>query len=133
MTNAPELLSRLQQVRRCMESPFPSDANEIRMACSALEDATEAESPEIAAAAGDLAKAGESDLAEGDSNLCLHLRLETLMARIQTAAESSRAGHVWAGSQDLTVFVRVVGEFLDDAPEPRWAEEFPAAISESAQ
>jgi hypothetical protein len=34
-------------------------------------------------------------------NLRLHLRLQTLTARIQTAAESSQAGRVWAAAQNL--------------------------------
>lgn len=36
MTNAPELLSRLQEVGRCMELPAPGAADEVRTACRAL-------------------------------------------------------------------------------------------------
>ena len=50
------------------------------------------------------------------------------MARIQTAAESSQAGRVWAAAQNLAELLVVVGKFLDRAPGPRWAEEFPAAL-----
>ena len=57
MTNAPELLSRLQEVGRCMALPFPSAAHEVRTACRALAHTTEAEGPEIAAAGQDLARA----------------------------------------------------------------------------
>src|ERR1035437_7829521 len=60
MTNAPELLSRLQEVGRCMALPFPSAAQEVRTACRALAQTTEAESAEIAAAGQDLAKAAEA-------------------------------------------------------------------------
>ena len=57
ITNAPELLSRLQEVGRCMELSSPSAADEVRTACRTLADTTEAESAEIAAAGLDLAKA----------------------------------------------------------------------------
>ena len=53
MTNAPELLSRLREVGRCMALPV-SAADEVRMACRALAHTTEAESPEIAVAGLDL-------------------------------------------------------------------------------
>ena len=89
--------------------------------------ATEAESPEIAAAGLDLAKAAEG-VSDASFNLRLHLCLQTLMARIQTAAESSQAGRIWAAAQNLAELLLVVGKFLDRAPEPRWAEEFPPAL-----
>ena len=57
MTNAPELLSRLREVGRCMELELPSAAQEVRIACRALADATKAESPQIASAGLDLARA----------------------------------------------------------------------------
>src|ERR1035437_1577366 len=127
MTNAPELLSRLQEVGRCME--LPSAAQQVRIACRALAQTTEAESPEIAAAGAglDLARAAEG-VGDSASNLRLHLCLQTLMARIQTAAESSQAGRVWAAAQNLAELLMVVGKFLDRAPEPPWAEEFPPAV-----
>ena len=65
---------------------------------------------------------------DGDANLRLHLRLQTLMARIQTAAELSEAGRIWAAAQNLAELLLVVGKFLDRAPGPRWAEEFPPAL-----
>src|ERR1035441_8716746 len=119
MTNAPELLSRLQEVGRCME--LPSAAQEVRIACRALADTTAAESAEIAA---------EAAVAVGDSasNLRLHLSLQTLMARTQAAAESSQAGRVWAVAQNLAELPLVVGKFLDRVPEPHWSEEFPPAL-----
>src|ERR1019366_4626033 len=89
---------------------------------------TEAEGPEIAAAGLGLAEAAEGDLQDASFNLRLHLCLQTLMARIQTAAESSQAGRVWAAAQNLAELLLVVGKFLDRAPEPRWAEEFPPAL-----
>ena len=125
MTNAPELLSRLQEVGRCME--LPSAAQEVRIACRALADTTAAESAEIAAAGLGLAEAA---VAVGDSasNLRLHLSLQTLMARTQAAAESSQAGRVWAVAQNLAELPLVVGKFLDRVPEPHWSEEFPPAL-----
>jgi predicted transcriptional regulator len=57
MTNAPELLSRLREVGRCMELELPSAAQEVRIACRALAETTEAESAEIAAAGLGLAEA----------------------------------------------------------------------------
>src|ERR1035441_4538880 len=98
MTNAPELLSRLREVGRCMALPSPSAADEVRAACRTLADTTEAESAEIAAAGQDLAKAAEGDLQDASFNLCLHLRQQTLMGRIQTAATSSQAGRIWAAA-----------------------------------
>src|SRR5450759_4025430 len=127
MTNAPELLSRLQEVGRCMALPFPSAAHEVRTACRALAHTTEAEGPEIASAGRDLAKAAEG-ASDSASNLRLHLRLQTLTARIQTAAESSQAGRVWTAAQNLAELLLVVGKFLDEAPEPHWSEEFPPAL-----
>jgi hypothetical protein len=50
------------------------------------------------------------------------------MARIQAAATSSQAGHIWAAAQDLAELLLVTGKFLDDAPEPSWTEEFPPAL-----
>src|ERR1039458_6896489 len=88
MRNAPELPSRLREVGRCMALPV-SAADEVRAACRALADTTEAESAEIAAAGGDLAEAAEG-ASDSASNLRLHLRLQTLMARIQTDAESNQ-------------------------------------------
>jgi len=128
MTNAPQLLSRLREVSRCMALPFPSAAQEVLIACRALAHTTEAESAEIAAAGQDLAKAAEGDLQDASFNLRLHLRLQTLMARIQAAATASQAGRVWAAAQNLAELLLVVGKFLDRAPEPRWAEEFPPAL-----
>ena len=128
MTNAPELLSRLQEVGRCMALPFPSAAQEVRTACRALAQTTEAESAEIAAAGQDLAKAAEA-VGDGHSaNLRVHLPLQTLMASIQTVAESSQAGRIWAAAQNLAELLLVVGKYLDRAPEPRWVEEFPPAL-----
>src|ERR1035441_6733609 len=124
-TNAPELLSRPQEVGRCMALASPSAADEVRTACRALADTTEAEGSEIAAAGLDLARAAEG---VSDANMRLHLCLQTLMARIQTAAESSQAGRVWAAAQNLAELLLVVGKFLDKAPEPPWAEEFPPAL-----
>src|ERR1019366_2338033 len=92
MTNAPELLSRLREVSRCMALPLPSAADEVRMACRVLADTTEAESAEIAVAGLGLAEAAAGDLQDARFNLRLHLSLQTLMARIQMAAESSQAG-----------------------------------------
>jgi hypothetical protein len=128
MRNAPELLSRLREVGRCMALAVPSAADEVRTACRALAQATEAESPEIAAAGLELAKAAEGDLQDASFDLRLHLCLQTLIARIQTAAESSQAGRVWAAAQNLAELLLVVGKFLDRAPEPHWAEEFPPAL-----
>ena len=127
MTNAPELLFRLREVGRCMALPFPSAADEVLIACRALAETTEAESPEIAAAGRDLAKAAEA-VGDGHSNLCVHLSLQTLMARIQATAESSQAGRIWAAAQNLAELLLVVGKFLDRAPEPHWSEEFPPAL-----
>src|ERR1019366_1661425 len=70
MTNAPELLSRLQEVGRCMELELPSAAQEVRIACRALADTTAAESAEIAAAGLDLAKEAEA-VGDSDANLRL--------------------------------------------------------------
>src|ERR1035437_8681083 len=125
MTNAPELLSRLQEVGRCME--LPSAAQEVRIACRALAQTTEAESAEIVAAGQDLAQAAEG-VSESASNLRVHLCLQTLTARIQTAAESSHGGRIWAAAQNLAELLLVVGKFLDRAPEPHWSEEFPPAL-----
>jgi hypothetical protein len=97
------------------------------MACRTLAHTTEAEGPEIAAAGQDLAKAAEA-VGDTDFDLRLHLRLQTLMARIQAAAESSQAGGIWAAAQNLAELLMVVGKFLDKVPEPRWAEEFPTAL-----
>src|ERR1039457_2060992 len=93
ITNAPELLSRLQEVGRCMELSSPSAADEVRTACRALAHTTEAESPEVAAAEGVSDSAAPS--------LRLHLSLQTLMARTQAAATSSQAGRIWAAAQNL--------------------------------
>src|ERR1039458_1629677 len=60
MTNAPELLSRLREVGRCMALPARA-ANEVRTACRTLAQTTEAESAEIAAAGLGLAEAAEAD------------------------------------------------------------------------
>src|ERR1035438_8084417 len=120
MTNAPELLSRLQEVGRCMALPSPSAADEVRSACRALADTTEAESAEIAAAGLGLAEATAGDLQDARFNLRIHLSLQTLMARIQTVAESSQAGRIWAAAQNLAELLLVVGKFLDRAPEPHW-------------
>ena len=127
MTNAPELLARLREVGRCMALPSPSAADEVRTACRALVQTTEAESAEIAAAGVDLAKAAEG-VSDSNADLRLHLCLQILMARIQTAAESSQAGRIWAAAQNLAELLLVVGKFLDRAPEPRWVEEFPPAL-----
>ena len=127
MRNAPELLSRLREVGRCMALPV-SAADEVRAACRALADTTEAENAEIAAAGLRLAEAAAGDLQDASFNLRLHLRLQTLMARIQAAAVTSEAGRVWAAAQDLAELLLVVGKFLDKAPEPPWAEEFPPAL-----
>jgi hypothetical protein len=127
-TNAPELLSRLQEVGRCMALSPPSAADEVRTACRALADTTEAEGSEIAAAGADLAKAAGGDLQDARFNLRLHLCLQTLMARIQATAESSQAGRIWAAAQNLAELLLVVGKFLDRAPEPPWTEEFPPAL-----
>jgi hypothetical protein len=128
MTNAPELLSRLREVGRCMALAVPSAAPKVRTTCRALADATEAEGSEIAAAGVDLAKAAEV-VGDGHSaNLRVHLSLQTLMSRIQATAESSRAGRVWAAAQNLAELLLVVGKYLDRAPEPRWVEEFPPAL-----
>jgi DNA-binding IclR family transcriptional regulator len=101
MTNAPELLSRLQEVGRCMALPFPGAADEVLIASRALAQTTEAESPEIAAAGGDFAKAAEGVSDSTAPYLRLHLSLQTLMSRIQAAAESSQVGRVWAAAQNL--------------------------------
>jgi hypothetical protein len=127
MTNAPELLSRLREVSRCMALALPSAADEVRTACRALADTTEAESPEIAAAGLDLTKAAEG-VSDSNTNLRLHLSLQSLMSRLQAAAESSQAGRVWAAAQNLAELLLVVGKFLDRAPGPCWAEEFPPAL-----
>src|ERR1035437_9837484 len=128
MRNAPELLARLQEVNRCMELELPvSAADEVRTACRALAETTEAESAEIAAAGLDLAKAAEG-VGDSSSSLRLHLSLQTLMARIQATAESSQAGRIWAAAQNLAELLLVVGKFLDKAPEPHWVEEFPPAL-----
>ena len=127
ITNAPEMLSRLQEISRCMELSSPSAPDEVLTACRALAQATEVEGPEIAAAGLDLATAAEG-VSDASLNLRLHLRLQTLMARIQTAATSSQAGCIWAAAQNLAELLLVVGKFLDDAPEPSWAEEFPPAL-----
>ena len=50
------------------------------------------------------------------------------MSRIQTAAESSHAGRIWAAAQSLAELLLVVGKFLDRAPEPRRSQEFPPAL-----
>ena len=50
ITNAPELLSRLQEVGRCMGLSSPSAVDEVHIACRALAHTTEAEGPEIAEA-----------------------------------------------------------------------------------
>src|ERR1035437_167711 len=101
ITNAPELLSRLREVGRGMALAVPSAADEVRLACRALVQTTAAESAEIAVAGQDLAKAvgGVGDSAS--SSLRLHLRLQTLVARIQATAESSQAGRIWAAAQNL--------------------------------
>ena len=127
ITNAPELLSHLREVGRCMELSSPSAADEVRTACRALAQSTEAESPEIAAAGLDLASAAHG-ASDASLNLRLHLWLQTLMARIQTAATSNQAGRIWAAAQNLAELLLVTGKFLDDAPEPTWAEEFPPAL-----
>jgi hypothetical protein len=105
-----------------------SAADEVRTACRALADTTEAESAEIAAAGLGLAEAAAGDLQDGRFNLRLHLSLQTLMARIQTAATSSQTGRIWAAAQNLAELLLVVGKFLDRAPERPWAEEFPPAL-----
>jgi hypothetical protein len=128
MRNAPELLSRLREVGRWMALAVPGAADEVRTACRSLAETTEAESPEIAAAGVDLAKAAGGDLQDASFDLRVHLRLQTLMARIQTAAKSSQAGRIWVAAQNLAELLLVVGKFLDRAPEPRWAEEFPPAL-----
>lgn len=117
ITNASELLSRLQEVGRCMELSSPSAPDEVQTACRALAHTTEAEGPEIAAAGQDLARAAEG-ASDTSLNLRLHLSLQTLMARIQTAATSSQAGRIWAAAQNLAELLLVTGKFLDDAPEP---------------
>src|ERR1035437_2234652 len=128
MTNAPELLSRLREVGRCMALAVPSAAPKVRTTCRALADATEAEGSEIAAAGVDLAKAAEC-VGDGHSaNLRVHLSLQTLMSRIQATAESSRAGRVWAAAQNLAELLLVVGKFLGRAPEPRGSEDSPPAL-----
>jgi hypothetical protein len=127
ITNAPELLSRLQEVSRCMELSSPSAPDEVLTACRALAQATEVEGPEIAAAGLDLATAAEG-VSDASLNLRLHLSLRTLMARIQAAATSSQAGRIWAAAQNLAELLLVVGKFLDDAPEPSRSEEFPPAL-----
>ena len=97
ITNVPELLIRLQEVGRCMALSSPGAVDEVGMACRALAQTTEAESPEIATAGLDLVKAAEG-ASDASLNLRLHLRLQTLMARIQTAATSSQAGRIWAAA-----------------------------------
>jgi hypothetical protein len=128
MRNAPELLSRLREVGRCTALAVPSAADEVRTACRALVQTTEAESAEIAAAGVDLARAAEGVGDSHSANLLMHLRLQTLMARIQATAESSQAGRIWAAAQDLAELLLIVGKFLDRAPDPRWVEEFPPAL-----
>ena len=81
MTNAPGLLSRLREVGRCMALPFPGAADEVRIACCALAQMTEAESPEIAAAGLGLAEAAAGDLQNARFNLRIHLSLQTLIDR----------------------------------------------------
>src|ERR1035438_2434591 len=76
MRNAHELLSRLREVGRCMALPV-SAAQEVRTACRALADTTEAESAEIAAAGLGLAEAAAGDLQNARFNLRIHLRLQT--------------------------------------------------------
>jgi hypothetical protein len=127
MRNAPELLARLRELGRCMALSPPGAANEVRTACRTLAHTADADSPEIAAAGLDLAKAAEA-VGEPDFNLRLNLCLQALMARIQTAAESSQLGRIWAAAQNLVELLLVVGKFLDRAPEPRWAEDFPPAL-----
>jgi hypothetical protein len=105
-----------------------SAADEVRAACRALADTTEAESPEIAAAGLGLAEAAAGDLQDARFNLRIHLSLQTLIARIQAAATASQAGRVWAAAQNLAELLLVVGKFLDRAPEPLWLEEFPPAL-----
>ena len=112
-TNASKLLSRLRELCRCIELSSPSAADEVRTACRALVHATEAESPEIAAAGQDLARAAEG-ASDTSLNLRLHLSLQTLMARIQAAATSSQAGRIWAAAQNLAELLLVTGKFLDD-------------------
>src|ERR1035438_7101650 len=112
MRNAHELLSRLREVGRCMALPG-SAADEVRTACRALADTTEAESAEIAAAGQGLAEAAAGDLQDTRFNLRIHLSLQTLMARIQTDTESSQAGRIWAAAQNLAELLLVVGKFLD--------------------
>ena len=128
MRIALDLLSRLQEVNRCMELELPSAAQEVRIACRALADTTAAESPEIAAAGLDLARAAEGASDDHSSSLRLHLALQTLMSRLQAAAESSQAGRVWVAAQNLAELLLVVGKFLDRTPGPHWAEEFPPAL-----
>src|ERR1035437_9633567 len=127
MRTALALLSRLQEVGRCMELELPSAAQEVRIACRALADTTAAESAEIAAAGLGLAEAAEA-VGDPDSALRLHLCLQTLMTRLHAAGESSQAGRIWAAAQNLAELLLVVGKFLDRAPEPRWVEEFPPAL-----
>jgi hypothetical protein len=105
-----------------------SAADEVRTACCALAETAEVENPEIAAAGLGLAEAAAGDLQNARFNLRIHLSLQTLMSRIQTAAESSQAGRIWAAAQNLAELLLVIGKFLDDAPEPTWAEEFPPAL-----
>jgi hypothetical protein len=105
----------------------PSAADEVRTACRTLAHTAEADSPEIAAAGLDLAKAAEG-VSDSNTNLRLHLCLQTVMSRLQAAAESSQAGRVWAAAQNLAELLLVVGKFLDKAPEPHWSEEFPPAL-----
>jgi hypothetical protein len=111
-----------------MELSSPSAADEVRTACRALAHTTEAESPEVAAAGLDLATAAEGVSDSAAPSLRLHLSLQTLMARTQAAATSSQAGRIWAAAQNLAELLLVTGKFLDDAPEPSWAEEFPPAL-----
>src|ERR1022692_4115003 len=84
MTNAPELLSRLREVGRCMALSSTSAADEVRTACRALADTTEAESHEIAAAGQDLVKAAEG-VSDAGLNLRLHLRLQALRSEEHTS------------------------------------------------
>lgn len=127
MTNAPALLARLQDLARTIESG-PTSADQLRTASRGLADTAAAESPEIAAAGRDLATAAEGDMQDSIFHLCLRLRVQTLMARIQTAAELSQAGRIWAAGQNLAEFLLAIRKFLGAAPQPRWSEEFPPAI-----
>src|ERR1035441_5697969 len=91
ITNAPELLSRLQEVGRCMELSSPSAADDVRTACRALAHTTQADSPEVAAAGLDLATAAEGVSDSAAPSLRLHLSLQTL-DRKSTRLNSSHLG-----------------------------------------